>query len=318
MFSVKEAKEALVAGEITTTQAATIQRFIKKESKETKRHLTQEKKAALVAECKGKSTRETEILLLSHSANPMLHEPRESQRMLTAERTELRFVTDAETIALLKRARELMGPVSLETIMKTGLELILNKKDLLRKAPKSINPTLADIENVKTNICDQKPRKAVYDNNQSKISDPKRSFKEFDQEHLHNAVLLGALGSVSEEKVETLVHQYRIKMVALALKSTTFGASQKTTNPRNRYIPASVRQGVWQRSKGQCEWTSPLTGKRCLSRYRLQYDHLMPFAKGGANDETNIRHLCQAHNSLSAVQEFGLKKMTPYLRQSAI
>ncbi len=66
--------------------------------------------------------------------------------------------------------------------------------------------------------------------------------------------------------------------------------------PPTRYIPAEVKRDVWKRSKSQCEYMDPYTGRRCESRYRLEFDHIDPFCSGGASDEDNIRHLCRAHN----------------------
>ncbi len=69
------------------------------------------------------------------------------------------------------------------------------------------------------------------------------------------------------------------------------------TSPKpSRFIPQWIRIEVTKRSKGQCEYHSPLNGKRCESRYRVQYDHIVPIARGGEGTLENIQHLCGLHN----------------------
>jgi hypothetical protein len=65
--------------------------------------------------------------------------------------------------------------------------------------------------------------------------------------------------------------------------------------PKSRSIPASVRQEVWRRDKGQCTYASK-DGRRCSSRFALQWDHLDPYGYGGAHTANNLRLLCRAHH----------------------
>lgn len=53
-------------------------------------------------------------------------------------------------------------------------------------------------------------------------------------------------------------------------------------------IPADVRTFVWRRDQGRCV--------RCESTERLEFDHVIPLAKGGSNTERNIQLLCEACN----------------------
>lgn len=57
---------------------------------------------------------------------------------------------------------------------------------------------------------------------------------------------------------------------------------------RSRYIPKQVRKRVWQRDKGRCV--------ECGTTENLQYDHIIPFSKGGANTVENIQILCERCN----------------------
>jgi hypothetical protein len=64
---------------------------------------------------------------------------------------------------------------------------------------------------------------------------------------------------------------------------------------RTRYIPQAVKGSVWQKADAQCQFQTS-TGKRCSSRHGLQIDHIHEFARGGANEITNLQLLCGAHN----------------------
>jgi 5-methylcytosine-specific restriction endonuclease McrA len=53
-------------------------------------------------------------------------------------------------------------------------------------------------------------------------------------------------------------------------------------------IPSEVRREVWRRDGGKCV--------KCGSRERLEYDHIIPVAKGGSNTARNIELLCETCN----------------------
>ncbi|MDE0217811.1 MAG: HNH endonuclease signature motif containing protein, partial [Spirochaetaceae bacterium] len=67
---------------------------------------------------------------------------------------------------------------------------------------------------------------------------------------------------------------------------------------RSRYIPAVVRREVWLRDQGCCSYVDPHSGRRCGSRYRLEIDHIVPFALGGPTELRNLRVRCRAHHRL--------------------
>jgi hypothetical protein len=58
--------------------------------------------------------------------------------------------------------------------------------------------------------------------------------------------------------------------------------------PSRDAIPSAVRRAVWQRDQGQCA--------RCGRRDKLEFDHIVPVSRGGANTERNIELLCELCN----------------------
>ena len=64
----------------------------------------------------------------------------------------------------------------------------------------------------------------------------------------------------------------------------------------SRYIPVAVKREVWRRDQGCCSYVDQRSGRRCGSRYRLQIDHIVPFAFGGDAQPSNLRLRCEAHH----------------------
>jgi len=62
----------------------------------------------------------------------------------------------------------------------------------------------------------------------------------------------------------------------------------KTDADKSRQIPQEVRIAVWQRDQGRCV--------QCGANDYLEYDHMIPFSKGGANTLNNVQLLCRRCN----------------------
>jgi 5-methylcytosine-specific restriction endonuclease McrA len=73
---------------------------------------------------------------------------------------------------------------------------------------------------------------------------------------------------------------------------------------KREHIANSVRREVAERDELQCTYCSP-NGERCAARAFLEFHHERPWARGGADDSSNLRLLCRAHNRLLAEQDFG-------------
>ena len=84
------------------------------------------------------------------------------------------------------------------------------------------------------------------------------------------------------------------------------GAGRGSTPGRRagRYIPAEVKRLVWARDQGRCSYVNPKTGQRCGSRYMIQMDHIKPYALGGRSTKENMRLLCAGHNRFRARETF--------------
>jgi hypothetical protein len=71
-----------------------------------------------------------------------------------------------------------------------------------------------------------------------------------------------------------------------------------------RYIAVAVRDEVWQRDGGRCAFVGS-TGHVCGSTHRVEFHHIIPFARGGRPTASNISVRCKSHNQHEARLDFG-------------
>ena len=79
---------------------------------------------------------------------------------------------------------------------------------------------------------------------------------------------------------------YPIFEAAVAMAFQTRVA--KLDGASTRHIPREVRQRVWQRCGGRC--------MECGAQDYLEFDHVIPVAKGGSNSDVNVQLLCRRCN----------------------
>ncbi len=82
------------------------------------------------------------------------------------------------------------------------------------------------------------------------------------------------------------------------------GRARRATGATGRYIPAAVRDAVWERDEGCCAFVSA-DGRRCASTHQLELHHIVPFARGGAATVEDLALRCKAHNLHEARRDFG-------------
>ena len=75
------------------------------------------------------------------------------------------------------------------------------------------------------------------------------------------------------------------------------------SSPGSRHTPAAVRRQVWSRDDGRCAFVG--SGGRCTETGRLEFHHVIPFARGGPTTVENIALRCRAHNAHESEHVFG-------------
>jgi|APTNR8051073442_1049403.scaffolds.fasta_scaffold25603_2 hypothetical protein len=110
----------------------------------------------------------------------------------------------------------------------------------------------------------------------------------------HAAAISPDAVEISEflEKLRKAVEQYRnaysIHVEEPAIEFSTTPAPLPYEQTQRSPIPQSVRAEVWRRDQGKCT--------TCGSNANLQYDHIIPVARGGATTVMNLQLLCQRCN----------------------
>jgi 5-methylcytosine-specific restriction endonuclease McrA len=128
-----------------------------------------------------------------------------------------------------------------------------------------------------------------------------------DQDHLREAQEL-----LSHQLPSGDVRVIMSNALALYVRHLRKRRCAETDQPRRRpretksarHIPADVNRAVRARDGGRCTFVGD-TGHRCGSRLRLQFDHIVPVARGGRATVDNIRLRCHAHNQYEAERVFG-------------
>jgi 5-methylcytosine-specific restriction endonuclease McrA len=119
------------------------------------------------------------------------------------------------------------------------------------------------------------------------------------KELLGHTVPSGELASVLKYALDACVKQLEKQRFAKAAHERP-----RRGRAQGRHIPASIKREVWKRDNGRCTFVGS-NGKHCHERVRLEYDHIIPVARGGETCAENLRLRCRAHNALEAERAFG-------------
>jgi 5-methylcytosine-specific restriction endonuclease McrA len=127
----------------------------------------------------------------------------------------------------------------------------------------------------------------------------------------------GHIATVLDRALDALIERLEKRKLAATQKPraarTYPRAARNVSAPHT--IPAGVKRAVRARDGGRCTYVAG-PGRRCPERSRLEYEHVIPVARGGESTVGNIRLLCRAHNQLAAEHAFGAEFMA-HKRQTA-
>lgn len=113
------------------------------------------------------------------------------------------------------------------------------------------------------------------------------------------------LGRRPDGRLETLLELLLERFLEKEDPFRRKARSEQRPKSRGRRVAREVRDAVWRRDGGRCTFLSA-DGVRCGALTKLEYDHIVPWARGGASDDaSNIRLLCRPHNLQRARATFG-------------
>jgi hypothetical protein len=111
----------------------------------------------------------------------------------------------------------------------------------------------------------------------------------------------GDLAVVLERAVDALLVKLEKQVLGRAKRP------RDEAKPTKR-VSRAARRATFDRDGTQCTYVAA-DGTRCCATAFLQIDHVDARARGGSNDDDNLRVLCHAHNQLHAEETFGRDHM---------
>lgn len=122
----------------------------------------------------------------------------------------------------------------------------------------------------------------------------------------------GDLAEVLREAVSCAIEKHGKRRGAVKPARERKPVERKARRPGEREpIPAAVKRAVWERDGGRCTYVSA-EGRRCESRWQLEYDHVEAAALGGPSTIDGLRLRCRPHNALHAEETFGREHMARF------
>jgi hypothetical protein len=118
------------------------------------------------------------------------------------------------------------------------------------------------------------------------------------EDPLGRAVAPGDLAAVLDRALDALIEKLERRLIVVA------GSGPKRRTTSARHVPAGVRRAVRVRDGERCTYVSD-AGARCEERRALEFDHIVPLARGGESTVANLRLRCRSHNQLEAENLFG-------------
>jgi mannosyltransferase OCH1-like enzyme len=115
-------------------------------------------------------------------------------------------------------------------------------------------------------------------------------------EHFDKWTLLQAIHGYDMTEATELLEEAQKSAKKAKLSKVRREISQKAqelyseipVDDNREHIPDDIKQFVWQRDKGKCV--------RCGKQENLEFDHIIPFSKGGSSTARNLQLLCTECN----------------------
>jgi hypothetical protein len=123
----------------------------------------------------------------------------------------------------------------------------------------------------------------------------------------------GDLARVLETTVtEALDRREARRFAKVETPRKTLAHTDTAASP-SRYLPAPVRRTPHASDDGRCRFVGA-GGRRCGSYRRVEFHHVVPWARGGDRSPGNIRLMCRTHNAYLAAKDYGEAVMARFRR----
>jgi hypothetical protein len=255
-----QVEEKLQKGKLSLTVASQFQDFIKKENKKRKMNrkpkLSTEEKGDLLAKIEGTSSRKCQQKLVELS--PELALPQEKTKPLTPETIFYQFTANKKLHKNIQRLKNLTSHQNPEGKLEALFEEITDI------ALDRLDPERREA---------RRKKRSNFRSDNSNELEPLKAKKEFTSFSMApGRAPEGARGR--GEEAEPLLSALKV----------------------DRYISPKLRDKIWLRDQGKCQYRDKKTGKTCGSKHFLEIDHRYPYSLGGEHFEENLQLRCRAHN----------------------
>ena len=123
------------------------------------------------------------------------------------------------------------------------------------------------------------------------------------QDLMRHRLPSGDPAAILEQALNLLVDQLERTKIAKTSKPRRTSTTGAKPSAESRQIAAAIRRAVWARDEGRCAFVG--ANGRCKETGRLEYHHVIPFARGGPTEVANVALRCRAHNQFESEQLFG-------------
>jgi len=125
------------------------------------------------------------------------------------------------------------------------------------------------------------------------------------------------------DHVEVMRRAFKLALTQLepTLRKKTQSATESAKHrgtQRLKYYGKEFDRTLWEKANSQCEFVDKKTGRRCECKFGLQREHIIPLARGGTNELSNMELLCATHNQLRARQIFGDRKIDARIKANSV
>jgi hypothetical protein len=321
--------EAKVAsGELSLSNAQKAQSVFNQidANKPQKDRLTPEKKRDVLNRLKGKSVREAEKELLAFAPSAI---PKERERVVADDRTEIKFIIDNSTKGKLEQVRSLLGTKGFSLSMGELVDVMAEhsiKSLMQKKFGKCIDPAVTPKPNLSHEM--KIVKNAEHQGQQEQpIAKKITILKDTDDSNSVSASALPNVGRQRQREEKSLANlrnsmggnrpmeknsnsrksaqdtedfiRNRINVVHALENAILEDATPNSSLERScsRYLPKKLKLKIWQRDHGSCQ--------NCSSKVNLNFDHIKPIAMGGKSNSVNLRLLCFNCNQRARDLAFG-------------
>jgi|GEM_PF-1333658 len=281
MRNIPETGEKLASGKLSLSKAAKLQTFFNAEAK-SGAPLTKQEQFEWVEKAEPMSSRDLDRAILANASDKAQVLLGERIRRISPELSEVRWIVPN---ILLEKIDQLKSLICQNGMQTPSPELIgkLIDEELQRQRKKRFS-TESEQESETPRKGEKKPA------TQDEVAPSSGSEQPHRSENITTFDMATSKPTASGASTET--------------KSNAFNGNQVSppaSTPKRKPIDPATRRRVWNRAKGQCEFSASHpdqaeTPERCAARRTLQIDHIIPLAEGGSDDPGNLRLLCAAHN----------------------